>query len=136
MSDLRNAFQAEFIAAMQEANSKIDNVLKQEVSSFYTQGSPKIYVRTGALGNSPKVTPVNSNGNQAEFKAYLDQSYSYPMPNQDFIQRGYASYFTTQEVLENAENHTAHILGKPGFWARSESQFQQILDDAIGAHFN
>lgn len=136
MSQLVNMLRGEMTAAMQEANSKIHNVMKTEVGSFYSQGKPEIYVRTGALGNSPKVTSVSGGGSTVSFDAYLDQSYSYSMPNMEFIKRGYSSYFSTPEVLEVAENHSAHILGKSGFWARSESQFQSILDNAMRSHFN
>ena len=120
---------------MNQASQSILEVMQTETDRFYTQGKPKLYERTGKLGDSPKVTPVAISGKEASFDAYIDQSYSYAMPNWDFIDRGYASYFSTPDVIEAAENHTSGILGKPGFWARSEAKMQQELDNAMRSVF-
>lgn len=132
MNELRAMIQAEMLAAMTEARTTMETTLKKEVSSFYTQGKPKVYVRTGALGKSPKVDPISGAGNNLSFKIYLDTNYSYNMPNPLFRQ----SWYSTEQVIQAAENHTSHILGKPGFWQRSEAQFQNLLDSAMAKHFN
>lgn len=125
-------------SAMSVVSSKVLADMYQETGSFYTQGKPKIYVRTGALGDSPCTTSptssVSGTGGSVSFEAYLQEN-NYPVPNDAFTSRGYSSHFSGKEVLEAAENHTAHILGKPGFWNRSEKKFQKELDTTIRQFF-
>ena len=135
MQQLEAMLLNELKRCMDTAAQNILETMQSETNSFYTQGKPRIYERTGMLGDSPKTTPVSISGKEASFDAYIDQSYSYPMPNWDFIDRGYSSYFSTPDVIEAAENHTSGILGKPGFWARAEAKMQQELDSAISNSF-
>ena len=134
-SDLQAMLQKELRAAMHDAQDDILNVMKEETASFYSMGRPQIYDRTGTLESSPNVTSVNGNGMHYEFEAYLDTGLGYMVPNPAFLAIGKASYFSTLEVYTAAENHTAGVLGRPGFWARSEARFQQELDKAIRSHF-
>lgn len=134
-SQLQEMMKKELRAAMHETQDKVLNVMKQEVSSFYSMGNPKIYDRTGTLESSPRVTGVNGGGTYYEFEAYLDTGLGYLVPNPAFTSLGFASYFSTLEVYTAAENHTAGVLGRPGFWARSEAKFQQELDNSIRSHF-
>ena len=135
MSQLEQMLRARLRNAMNVASQKMLAETMQETYSFYTMGNPKIYVRTGALGDSPKVTALSVSGNTMSFDVYLDKELGYRVPNTAFTSRGYASYFSGAEVLQAAENHTAHILGKPGFWRRSESKFQKILNSSIKSFF-
>lgn len=132
------ALEAQIIAkmrmAMNVAKNKIESDMKKETQAFYTVGHPVLYDRTGNLGNSPKTTDV-SGGKSMSFDAYLDMSYPYPVPNDKFTDKGFASYYTTPEVFDAAENNHSHVLGKGGFWRRAESKFQNDLDVAMARHF-
>jgi hypothetical protein len=125
--------------AMNVANTKILSDMYQETGSFYTQGHPEVYIRTGALGDSPRTTSSTISkgglGGSVSFEAYLNQSLGYQTPNPAFTSIGLASHFSDTEVLESAENHEANIKGKPGFWKRSESKFQKELNSAIRQFF-
>lgn len=135
MAQLEKMLLDEMKKCMNDAANNILEVMRTETQGFYSQGSPKIYNRTGALGDSPKTSPVVAGGKEVSFDAYLDQSVSYEVPNWDFIEARYPSYFTTPEVFNAAEAGTAHILGKSGFWARSEAKMQQELDKAMKSSF-
>lgn len=135
-SQLQDMMKKELRAAMHDAQDKVLNVMKEEVASFYSMGSPRIYDRTGTLESSPRVTGVNGGATHYEFEAYLDTGLSYLVPNPAFTSLGLPSYFSTLEVYTAAETHTANVLGRPGFWARSEQRFQKELDSAMRSHFS
>lgn len=136
MAAIKKAIQKEAKAAMRDAQKKMWKKTRQEIESFYYQGSPTIYERTGTLGNSPQTTSLQDSGDSLEYEIYLDQSVSYEVPNEAFTSRGFPSYFTTPEIFEAAESGSFGVKGKSGFWARSEAEFQNILDSAMAQHFN
>jgi len=146
MAALEQMLIQEMRAAMNEANTKTKQTLDKELKSFYSSAGTGRYVRTGQLGNSGKADPVSGGGKQLSFDVYIDKgSISYGVPNprftdpiiaQQFDGRTYASYFSTDQVLNAAEAGAAHIAGNPGFWARAEGQFQSDLDAAMSSHFN
>ncbi len=139
MGELENMLRTELRVAMQEVRTKdLEDMLK-ETQRFYTIGNPRIYQRTGALGSSPRTTPLSGGGNTVSFEAYLNQNqgwYGRGNPNPAFTSRGYASYFSPLQILNAAEYHFARVKGRPGFWHRSELRFQINLDRTLATHFN
>lgn len=136
MAELERMLMRQLQKAMNVASSKMLADAMEETYGFYTQGKPKLYVRTGALGDSPKTTAITTNGKSVSFDVYLDTNLGYRVPNPVFTDKGYASYFSGSEVLSAAESGKAHILGKSGFWKRSEAKFQQTLDETMRQFFN
>lgn len=136
MTAIKKAIQKEAKAAMRDAQKKMLKKTQQETQGFYSQGSPTIYERTHTLENSPQTTSLQGSGDSLEYEIYLDQSVSYEVPNEAFTSRGFPSYFTTPEIFEAAEGGTSGVKGKSGFWARSEAEFQNILDSSMAQHFN
>ena len=120
--------------AMQATQVKIKADMLKETQAFYSQGSPKLYTRTGQLGSSPRTTPVVIGGNSASFEAYL-QLGSYHVPNEAFTSRGWASCFSPLEVMTAAEAGTAHIKGKSGFWERSLQHMEKDINTVFGRYF-
>lgn len=135
MAELETMILAEMTKAMSIARAKSEQDTKTEVESFYSQGHPKIYHRTGKLGKSTKSHGTFSGGKSVSFVVWLDQTYSYTVPNPDFIERGFPSYFSTPMVFEAAEAGTANIKGRSGFWARSLEKIKSDTDDALSAFF-
>lgn len=134
IAELRKMLQDEMKAAMNEVHSKVEADMKKELSEFYSQGSPVLYVRTGALGNASRTTGVSGGGNMLTFDAYLEPP-SYATPNMDFVNRGFASYYDGATVLTAAESHSSHILGKGGFWSRILKDIKTDLMDSMSSHF-
>ncbi len=121
--------------AMTIVHTKSLKDTKTEVQSFYSQGSPTIYKRTGKLGKSVRNNSVSKFGKSVHFFIWLDRTYSYIVPNPDFTDRGFSSYFSTPMVFDAAETGTANIKGKSGFWARSEQKIQSDLDSTFSSFF-
>lgn len=139
MQQLNAMMLKELRKAMSIVEKKSLADMYDETGKFYTSGNPKMYQRTGALGDTPKTTSLTSSqmGNSASvsFEAYLDTSHSYTTganPNM-------------QQVLELANDGTPFetkngypakpTLGKKGFWQESEKKIKKELDDTLGKFF-
>ena len=77
MKQLENMLKKQARKALTVASEKIEADMYEETGDFYTKGKPKMYERTGALGDTPRTTAISTNGNILTFNAYLDQSHQY-----------------------------------------------------------
>lgn len=128
LAELERALMAELSDAMNEASVMMWQDTQEEVSKFYSQGSPKVYVpRTGTLGNTPDATPVKTSGNTSSFEVYLHQDFGYSTGS-----------FSMLQVLEHAESthFRAGILGKPKFWHDAQDKMEVTFNDIMSKHFS
>lgn len=89
---------------------------KEDIESFYTQGAPKRYKRTGAYGESPESSGVSGGSGDYHYKIKLDDpEYT-------------TGTFSGHQVLEAAQFHGAGILGRAGTWYEAE---KDIIDAVI-----
>lgn len=72
MGELNAMLISEMRKAMSLASNQMLPDMYGETYKFYTKGKPKEYERTGALGDTPKVSPLTTMGNVVYFDAYLD----------------------------------------------------------------
>ena len=138
LDSIRQKIQQEAYAAISEAEQKGKIATENNVHSFYSSAGTGRYKRTGQLGNSTQSTGVSGGGNHYEARIYRDIDsvhYHYPNPNPAFYPQ-YPSHFSPHEVFEAAEAGGAHIAGKPGFWAKSEKEIEQALNEACSRHFS
>lgn len=125
MAELEKQIMEKLTDAMNEASVLMWNDTQTEVSKFYTQGSPKRYKRTHKLESTPDATPVVTSGKEVSFEVYLDKSHGYT-----------TGTFSMADVLTNAENHTAGILGKPQFWKNSEEKMGKTFENTLRKYFH
>ena len=99
---------------------------KANAKQFYSQGSPKRYDRTGKYGDAPDSTGAQGGGGHVSTEIYMNES-----------GHGYTTgTFSAREVWEAAENHTSGVLGKPGRWAQTEQDIEQLANKIFAKHFN
>ncbi|WP_373219168.1 hypothetical protein [Ruminococcus sp. 5_1_39BFAA] len=127
MAQLKSLLQRQMVKAMQEVQKEAYKRTKDDVQDFYSGGSPVVYQRTGALGNTPQFTPLKSSGNSASFSIYLDQSHNYST-GRDLV--------SMSALLPVAESGGYGILGKPGFWQKSEADIEEVLNSVMSKYFN
>ena len=125
MAQLEAMLQKEMQKAMRVASDKMLASTNEKVYGFYTEGNPKVYQRTGALGDTPRTTAISNTGNTSSFDVYLDQNHSYT-----------TGTFTMGQVLDAAENHKYGVLGKPHFWEESEQEIEKGLDSTMRLFFS
>lgn len=94
---------------------------QESISSFYSQGNPVRYQRTGAYGNSVESTGPSGGNGDYTYSIYLqDPSYS-------------TGTFDGHTVLEQAQFNGSGILGRPGTWALSVQRIMQgIINNFSG----
>lgn len=131
MNQLNTMLLKEMRKAMEISSQKTLSDMYEETEGFYSQGKPKMYERTGALGDTPRTTSLNISGNNISFKAYLDDKHRYTTGTKPYM----------SEVLEAANKGTAvegenPMLGKSGFWERAEKKMERSLDETMKLFFN
>lgn len=136
MKELEQMLLKEMRKAMNVASERMLADMYDETGGFYTQGNPKMYQRTGALGDTPKTTAVSSSENVVSFKAYLDTSGGYttgdnPSMTQVLDLANYGKPWTTK-----SGSPARATLGKKGFWERAEKKMQRTLDRTMRQFFN
>lgn len=99
-------------------------IMHDELDGFYSGGTPQYYKRTGTLRSSPEIKNVYCTQNEAGVTVGLDQSIGYS-----------TGTFTGSQVIDAAEFGTAGIVGRGGFWRRSEAEIQNAVDNAIKRNF-
>ena len=89
---------------------------ENNMQDFYSQGSPKIYSRTGQYGDSPRGSGVSGGNGEYNYWIMLEEPvYSTGTP-------GFP-------VLDEAEVGGSGILGKPGRWEQSEQDIENAIID-------
>ncbi len=139
INELKQMLQKRLSDAMEVTRNKSLTDMQEEVASFYTQGKPFLYTRTGNLKRSPRVTDLTVSDDKASFEAYLyrDDPGVYDNFNRTiFLINGFSSYFSPLQVFTAAENHTSGVLGKPGFWRRSLKRIEKDFNDTIRTFFS
>lgn len=135
MRELEQMLLKEAQKAMVIASDKISEDMYDETGKFYTKGKPKMYQRTGALGDTPRTTVISTLGNEISFDAYLDTSHNYtsgskPTMTQVLDLANYGTPFTTKNGYP-----AKPTLGKKGFWERAEKKMQKTLDRTMKKFF-
>ena len=106
---------ADIRAAIAKAEEKAKADLQDATNAFYT-GSPKKYVRTDLLRQTPR---TESTGGDAGFRAYLDTSTGYTTGSNPGM----------ETVLGWAETGAAGVIGHLD-WDAAE---RRVIDDADAA---
>lgn len=122
IDELERALRKEMQKAMRVVSEKALADMYEETGGFYTGGEPKVYERTGALGDTPRVTPPTVGGDSVSFKAYLDTSGGYTTGKQPSME--------TVLTLANTGSYPGmrSTVGRTHFWDRAKDK---INDDFL-----
>lgn len=136
MNDLERMLRKETKKAMDVASAKSLGDMYEETGDYYSQGRPAIYERTGALGDTPKITRTTSSGDEVSFDAYLDQNYVYSTGDNPSMGQvlDLANYGIRWKTKSGAPAKAT--VGKNGFWERAEKKMEKTLDDTMSQFFD
>lgn len=134
LSDIEKEIMAKAKEAMEELRLRVEDDINEGLDYFYQGGTPVMYKRTGALGDTPELTSVYTRGNTVGFKAYLDKTHIYgtgKSPGMDDV-LDLANYgYTYSRVGE-----LRPTVGSMGFWERIEENIQKSFDDVMSKYFS
>ena len=116
------------MSKMVNSFAELESAISRDLASAMTgarQGSPKIYKRTGTLLTSPETTPVSGGGKEWKFTAYMDESISYS-----------TGTYSGDEVIDVTEKGVSGVLGKSGYFHRTEDEIPDIVDKHMSKYFD
>lgn len=149
MDELRSMLAKELEITMREVSDAALADMYDETGKFYTGKQPKVYVRTGALGNTPRVTnpkQIRSSRYETEisFDAYLDLTHQYstgdePSMEQVLLLASYGIPWQTKVYYVGDRKYggvpAKPTVGKSGFWQRAEVKMEKDLERIMRRRF-
>lgn len=133
MSQLEAMLMKELKKSMDIASEKILADMYEETAGFYTKKNPELYERTGALGDTPRVTSPTVTKNAVSFEAYLDKEHQYTTGKKPTMEDvlNLANY----GITDSSVGRLRHALGNKGFWEDAEEKMERTLNQTIGKFF-
>lgn len=117
IEELENLIRQDIMKAMNQSKNEVERKLQENVADYYSVGKPNFYKRTKTLLTSPKTTPVSDSGKEFEFIAYMDESISYS-----------TGTYSGAEVIDVTEKGASGVLGKSGYFKRTEEEIPEIVN--------
>lgn len=117
--------------AMNKTSKQVLTDMFSETEGFYAGTQPKEYDRTGALGETPRITDVSKNGNEISFNAYLDRNFTYETGDKPAM--GAVLNLANYGIIWAP--YVRHTLGKKGFWERAENKMKNRLNNNMNNFF-
>lgn len=122
--------------AMKEVQQNALSDMQKETARFYEGTQPTSYHRTGALGQTPRVSDLTSSksstGGKVSFNAYLDDTHQYTTGRQPTMR----TILTMANQGGSMKNPPMAALdGNPGFWDRSKEEIERELKQTMTRYF-
>lgn len=133
MDELEAMLYSEMRKAMDVASNQMLPDMYDETYKFYTKGKPKQYERTGALGDTPAVSPLTAVGKTVSFDAYLDTTHQYTTGKNPTMLDvlNLANYGTTSSSVGDLRP----ALGKKGVWEAAEKKMDKTFNRTMRKFF-
>ena len=140
LGELEKALQERMQKALEATKSQAEVDMHEELGAYYASGEPGNgpfnYVRTGAMFDTPRTSPVSGGGNTASFEAYLDTSHryttgDYPGMEQVLMLANYGAPWTTK-----GGNPAHQTVGQKGFWERAQQKMEKTAISTFGQFFS
>lgn len=139
MKQLNDMLMRELKNAMKKVRKKSRCDMQEATKWFYEGGEPEMYVRTGALGDTPRVTYNNSytyaNGGEISFTAYLDKSHVYTTGDRPDMEKVLdLANDGIQWVTANGY-YARNTVGNKKFWERAEENIEKDFESTLSKTF-
>lgn len=129
LEELEKMIENEIKKALAESASQSLLIMSDATREFYEDGTPTMYVRTGALGRAPAIDPPKKTGDGYEFKAYMDKDHTYDTGKKP----------TMEQVLSlTNDGHYKGLrpaVGAKGYWDRALQKMKDTTRDTFIEHF-
>lgn len=135
MRELEAMLMKELRKSMNVASEKMLADMYEETGKFYTKGKPKQYIRTGALGDTPKTTALTVAGNTVSFEAYLDKDHQYITGDNPNMEQVLNLANSGKAWTTKGGKQARATLGKKGFWEASEKKMERTFNRTMRKFF-
>lgn len=134
MKQIESMLMQEIEKAMNEASKKALEDMKEEVAGFYAGGTPTIYERTGALGDTPKTTKPSTSGKTVSFNAYLDENHRYTTGKNPTME-DILNLTKAAPVHNSSVGYLRSVRGRVGFWERAKDKMERDFNETMNKFF-
>ena len=134
--EVQQMLEKALMSAMGIVQRKVLADMYEETGDYYGGGQPRMYERTGALGDTPRTTALSKTGDGCQFDAYLDESHQYttadnPSMTQVLHLANEGAPWTT------SGGRPAHpTVGRKGFWDRAQQKMEKTFNETLSSYFN
>ena len=139
LDELRDMIMAKARSAVEETQVMAMKEMKQGVQDFYDYAEPVKYVRTGALGKTPSVTPIvevrrgGVYNSELSFTAYLDKSHQYTTGKEPDMED--VLNLTNYKERLGKVGYLRDAVGKSGYWEESLDRIDKDFYKAMIKRF-
>lgn len=134
MKQINSMLMRELRKAMNITANKVLSDMYDETGRFYDTKPPAIYERTGALGDTPRITTLTTMGNSVSFDAYLDTNHVYTTGKNPTM-TDILNLTKEQPVYNSSVGYLRAAIGNGGFWERANRSMEHRLDDTLKSFF-
>lgn len=135
MKELEKILNQQLQKAMCQASNKMLGDMYEETEGFYKGTQPKVYERTGALGDTPKTTSLNINNNEVSFVAYLDTSHKYTTGDNPTMMQVLKLANSGEPWKTKNGSMALPTVGQGGFWERAEAKMKKSFQQTLEKYF-
>lgn len=137
LAELQKAISIELEKGMNDLERDLKAELNRNLESFYKQGKPKMYVRTGALKKSGRTLKVGFGTVDQDLYVFMNPGMYHKVPNPafDIDGTGRYSHFNAMEIYDATENHKHGVLGRGGYWRSTLAVIPHYMKYDIGNRF-
>ena len=105
------------------------------VTKFYTGGTPVMYSRTGALGNTPEVSSLSDGGDTLSFEAFLNTGHGYTTGARPSMLQVLKLANDGIPFITPSGRPAKPTVGKKGFWDDAEKRIEKDLYNTMKKFF-
>lgn len=134
MKQIESMLMQEIERSMNEASKKALEDMKEEVAGFYAGGTPTMYERTGALGDTPKITKPSASGRTVSFDAYLDENHKYTTGKNPTME-DVLNLTKATPVHNSSVGYLRSVRGRVGFWERAKDKMERDFNETLRKTF-
>ena len=127
MRELEQMLIEEMALTMLATSKDVLKDMRSETSGYYDGSTPKVYVRTHALENTPHTSPIRREGKALTFDAYLDDTHNnYTSGKQPTMLD--VLNLANDGVTNSSVGYLRPTIGNRHFWERALAKMEKTFD--------
>lgn len=128
-SELKKVMTKQITKAMSVVEKKALADMYEETGGYYDGSEPTMYIRTGALSDTPKTTALSVESDKVSFVAYLDTNYIYKTGKHPTMLD--VLNLTNSGIKNSSVGRLRPTIGKKYFWKRAKIKIKNDLQQTL-----
>jgi len=133
MAQVEQIMKKQMRKAIEVASQKMLGDMYEETGGFYEGGEPKMYKRTGALGDTPQIGGIYDKGNAVELEMRLDDTHQYTTGKNPTMKD--VLNLTNYGITNSSSGFLREAVGKQGYWERAKAKMEKSFFGTMSDFF-